>query len=166
MRAPRPVLVELATAMLIVAGVLSVLTSIEAVAQMADRGAVEPSVALLSVAIGLASVVLGLLLRTGRAWLVGVNLAAIAGFLELTSGSVVGLLYGLLDVFVVLALVWSRGWFRSALDAADREPADEVALEEEEHEGHGQREQDREGRELGPASRAGELSDHAVEGDR
>jgi hypothetical protein len=116
------VLVELATAMLIVAGALSVLTSIEAVAQMADRGAVEPSVALLSVAVGLASVVLGLLLRTGRVWLVGVNLAAIAGFLELTSGSVVGLLYGLLDVFVVIALVATREWFRQPLTPPTASP--------------------------------------------
>jgi hypothetical protein len=121
-RGPRPVLLELATAMLIVAGALSVLTSIEAVAQMADRGTVEPSVALLSVATGLASVVLGLLLRTGRAWLVGINLAAIAGFLELSSGNVVGLLYGLLDVFVVVALVATREWFRQPLTPPTASP--------------------------------------------
>jgi hypothetical protein len=111
-RPPRPVLVELASAILVVGGALSFVTSVEAVASMADEGGIEASIALLSVFIGAASVILGLVLRTGRAWLIGVNAVAVAGFLELTSGSIVGLLYGALDVFVVVALVASRDWFR------------------------------------------------------
>jgi hypothetical protein len=111
-RPPRPVLVELAAAVLVVGGALSFLTSIEAVAAMASRGGVDGSVALATLAIGALSVILGVFLRTGRAWLIGVNAVAIAGFLELTSGTVVGLVYGALDVFVVLALVATRDWFR------------------------------------------------------
>jgi hypothetical protein len=121
-RPPRPVLVELATAILIIGGALGFVTSIEAMSRMADLGTLEISVASLSFFIGAASVVLGLLLRTGRAWLVGVNLIAIAGFLELISGTVVGLLYGALDVFVVLALVATRDWFRQPLTPPTASP--------------------------------------------
>jgi hypothetical protein len=116
------VLVEVATAILIVGGALSFISSVEVLSRMVDRGTVEVSVASLSLLIGSASVVLGLLLRTGRAWLVGINLVAIAGFLELVSGSVVGLLYGALDVFVVLALVASRDWFRQPLTPPTASP--------------------------------------------
>jgi hypothetical protein len=121
-RPPRPVLVELATAILIVGGALSFVTSIEGLSRMADRGEAEPSVATLSLFIGAVSVAVGLLLRTGRAWLIGVNLVAIAGFLELVSGTVVGLLYGALDVFVVLALVATRDWFRQPLTPPTASP--------------------------------------------
>jgi hypothetical protein len=116
------VLVELATAILIVGGALGLVTSIEAMTRMADLGTVEVSVASLSFFIGAASVVLGLLLRTGRGWLVGINLIAIAGFLELISGTVVGLLYGALDVFVVLALIATRDWFRQPLTPPTASP--------------------------------------------
>ena len=121
-RPPRPVLVELATAILIVGGALSFVTSIEALSRLADRGSAELSVAALSLFIGSLSVVLGLLLRTGRAWLVGINAVAIAGFLELISGSAVGLLYGALDVFVVVALVVTRDWFRQPLTPPTASP--------------------------------------------
>jgi hypothetical protein len=116
------VLVELATAILVVGGALSFVTSIEGLLRMADRGEAELSVASLSLFIGAASVVLGLLLRAGRAWLVGINLIAIAGFLELISGTVVGLLYGALDVFVVLALLATRDWFRQPLTPPTASP--------------------------------------------
>jgi hypothetical protein len=121
-RPPRPVLVELATAILVIGGALGFVTSIEAMSRMADLGTLEISVASLSFFIGASSVVLGLLLRTGRAWLFGVNLIAIAGFLELISGTVVGLLYGALDVFVVLALVATRDWFRQPLTPPTASP--------------------------------------------
>ena len=115
-------LVELATAILIVGGALGFVTSIEALSRMADRGEVEIPVASVSLLIGSASVVLGLLLRTGRAWLIGINLVAIAGFLELISGTIVGLLYGALDVFVVLALIAARDWFRQPLTPPTASP--------------------------------------------
>jgi hypothetical protein len=54
---------------------------------------------------------LGLAVRFGRAWLVTVNVMAVIGFLELLSQSSIGLLFGVLDVFVVLALFRERPWF-------------------------------------------------------
>ncbi|HEV8697650.1 MAG TPA: hypothetical protein VGQ89_08155 [Candidatus Limnocylindrales bacterium] len=121
-RRPRPILVELASAFLVIGGALSVLMSVETVARMAGQGRIEASVALISLIIGAASVALGLLLRAGRAWLIGVNLIAVAGFLELTSGTIVGLLYGAIDVFVVVALVATREWFRQPLTPPTASP--------------------------------------------
>ncbi len=104
-------MVELAAAFLVVNGVLSTIASIDVVGRIGDRTpGIEP-LALLALAIGIATTALGVLVRFGHAWLVTVNVAAIAGFLELTSGTSAGLVTGLIDVTVVLALVWARPWF-------------------------------------------------------
>jgi hypothetical protein len=47
---------------------------------------------------------------------VAVNVAAVAGFLELTSGSAQGILFGVLDVAVVLILMRHRPWFHWSPD--------------------------------------------------
>lgn len=110
-RPSRPVLVELASAILVISGAISVLTTLEVMGRLADQGAVDAPVVLLSFAIAIGSIVLGILVRFGRAWLVAVNVAAVAGFLELTSGLGAGLLFGGLDVVVVIALFMERPWF-------------------------------------------------------
>ncbi|HJW23137.1 MAG TPA: hypothetical protein VJ506_11970 [Candidatus Limnocylindrales bacterium] len=111
-RPPRPALVELAAAILVVGGVLSILSSIEVVLTLGQQGQPVDALSLLSLAIGLGFVVLGVLARYGRAWLVAVNVVAVAAFLELISATIIGLLFGALDVFVVLALFWERPWFQ------------------------------------------------------
>ena len=65
---------------------------------------------------------LGVLVRTGRAWLVALNVAAVAGFLELLSGSAQGLLFGALDVVVVVLLLRDRPWFHGPDAEADERP--------------------------------------------
>ncbi len=110
-RPPRPLLVELASAFLIVSGVLSAVGTINiawGLGQTIDG--VGPLV-LFILAISVATPVLGVLIRYARAWIVTLNVAAVAGFLELTSGSQAGMIVGLLDVFVVLALLTTRPWF-------------------------------------------------------
>ena len=67
-------------------------------------------------ALGIGFVVLGFLVRRGKGWLVAVNVAAVAGFLELTSGSAQGILFGALDVAVVLILMRHRPWFHWSPD--------------------------------------------------
>lgn len=123
-RPGRPILVELAAAWLIIGGVLSVLLTIETLTNLADAGSADGGLAVLTLLIGIGIVVLGLLVRTGRAWLVTVNAAAILGFLELSSLTAQGLLFGALDVFVVLALFRERPWFawRSEQPEADSRP--------------------------------------------
>jgi hypothetical protein len=111
------VLVEVASAILVVGGLISILNSLDVVLRLAEAGpGVEP-LALLTLGIGIASVVLGILTRYGRAWLVTLNAVAIAAFLELTSGTIVGLLFGGLDAFVVVVLLLHRPWFAWQPDA-------------------------------------------------
>jgi hypothetical protein len=111
-RPARPALVEVAAAILIVGGVISLLSSIEVVATFAQRSQADLGISLLSVAIGAGLLVLGILVRYGRAWLLTVNVVAVVAFLELISGTIVGLFFGGLDVFVVLALFYERPWFQ------------------------------------------------------
>jgi hypothetical protein len=110
-RPPRPVGVEVASAVMIVTGVMSALMTIEATWAMANRGEATAPIAALSMALGIGSVILGFLVRSGRAWLVAVNVLAVAGFLELTSGTAPGFLFGGLDVIVVVLLMRDRPWF-------------------------------------------------------
>jgi len=110
-RPPRPMAVELATAIVIVSGALSVLISIDAYARMLELGSAGTQLTLLSIAVGLASLLLGILLRYGRAWLVGVNVLAVAGFLELLSGAPIGIVFGSLDAIAVVVLMVHRPWF-------------------------------------------------------
>jgi len=110
-RPRRPAGVELAAAIMIVSGAVGTLVSIEAAMRLSEQGELDEPLAVLSVAIGVATVVLGLLVRVGRAWLVAINVAAVAGFLEITSFSAPGLLFGLMDVLVVALLLRDRPWF-------------------------------------------------------
>jgi len=110
-RPTRPMAVELATAIVIVSGAMSVLISIEAFARMTELDSAGTGLTLPSLAIGLAMALLGVLLRTGRAWLLGVNVLAIAGFLELVSGTPLGMVSGGLDAIAVIVLMVSRPWF-------------------------------------------------------
>ena len=121
-RPRRPPLVELAAAILVVNGGLSAITSLEVVARLADQGTASAPIALLSLAIGIGSLVLGILVRYGAAWLVAVNVAAVAGFLEISSWTALGLLFGILDVVVVLALFRERPWFTWSPDAVGERP--------------------------------------------
>jgi hypothetical protein len=103
--------VEIAAAIMIVSGVIATLTSIEAAMTFSAEGQLDQPLAVASIAFGVATVVLGLLVRVGRAWLVAVNVAAIAGFLEIISGTAAGWLFGALDVAVVVLLMLDRPWF-------------------------------------------------------
>lgn len=118
-RPPRPVLVEVATALLIINGAISFLTSIEAMLTLADRGELTLLIAVLFVVLGVGTVVIGIALRYGRWWLLGVNYVAVAAFLELTSGTPQGWLYGGIDLIVVVILLANRPWFAWTPDDAD-----------------------------------------------
>lgn len=108
---PRPILVELASAILIVGAAMNLLISIEGLLNHAQAGddIVVPTV--ITIAVATVTLALGLAARVGRAWLVTVNVMAVIGFLELISATSIGLLFGALDVFVVLALIRERPWF-------------------------------------------------------
>lgn len=112
-RPDRPVLVELAAAILIVGGLTSLIGSLAA----------PGIVAILLVALNVVMVVLGVLIRRGRAWLIAVNVVAVALFLEITAlPSAFAIVFALLDAVVLVALIRYRAWF-------DWQP-DDAALEE------------------------------------
>jgi hypothetical protein len=126
-RPPRPIAVELASALLVINGLISALTSVLVAGRIAETvSGIEP-LAMLMIGIGLGTAVLGLLTRYGHAWIVTINVAAVAGFLGFTSATVQGLLAGVVYVTVVLLLLWTRPWFAWSPDADDEAQADPEA---------------------------------------
>jgi hypothetical protein len=107
----RPVLVEIAAALLIVGGAINLLISVDVLIRLAQQGSEIGLLTAITIALGISTFGLGLAVRYGRAWLIAVNVAAVLGFLELLSGTTIGLLFGSLDVLVVLALARERPWF-------------------------------------------------------
>jgi hypothetical protein len=102
----RPWLIELAAAILIIGGLQSLLT------------APDPFVPGLGILpwllLGLAvlTIVVGVLVRAGRAWPLALNVTAIVLFLEATAlPSPFAVLFLVLDAIVFIALVRHRAWF-------------------------------------------------------
>lgn len=117
---PRPVLVELASALLVVGSVVNLLISVDRLVNFGQTGGEIGVPVVITIALATLTLALGLAVRFGRGWLVTINVAAVIGFLELLSQTPIGLLFGVLDVFVVLALVRERPWFDwSALQRAE-----------------------------------------------
>jgi hypothetical protein len=102
--------VELAAAILIVGGTIQLLLGITTL-PVVPPGA--EGFAALALALNIASIAAGFLIRAGRAWLVAVNFAAILGFLDLlgAGGSPLSLMLGAAEVLVVGILLARRPWF-------------------------------------------------------
>ncbi len=105
-RPPRPLLIEIAGAILIVGGLTSILGSL---------GTLDPNADALDIVflgLGALTVVVGLLVRAGRAWVIDVNVVAVVLFLELTAlPSAVAIVFAALDTIVLFALIRHRAWF-------------------------------------------------------
>ena len=106
----RPAAVELAAALLIVGGAISLLSAVSNLSRL------PPGIELivgLTVALAIGSIVVGVLVRLGRLWLVAVNYAAVLGFLDLlgAGASPLALMLGLADVLVVVILFRYKPWF-------------------------------------------------------
>jgi hypothetical protein len=109
-RPPRPALVELAAAILIVGGIVGL---IQVATSAGDVPAGAQPLLAATVALDAGSIVLGLLIRTGRAWLLAVNYAAVLGFLDLlgAGASPFLLMLGLADLLAVGILLATKAWF-------------------------------------------------------
>jgi hypothetical protein len=105
----RPPTVELAAAILIVGGAVNL---IGAVLAAVAAWAADPFL-WLTIGLNLASAVVGILVRTGRLWLVTVNFAAVLGFLDLLGASVnpAALMLGVAEILVVVILIRHKPWF-------------------------------------------------------
>jgi hypothetical protein len=109
-RRQRPGVIELAAALLIVGGVLQLIGAFGAAASLPAGAEV---VFFVTVAIDIATILAGILIRTGRLWLLVVNYVAVLGFLDLTraGSSPVALMLAIGDIVVVVIVVMNRAWF-------------------------------------------------------
>ena len=122
----RPAAVELAAALLIVTGIVQL---VGAVAVAGTLPAGLEGLLLLTIALDIATIVAGILVRVGRLWLLVVNYVAVSGFLDLlrVGGSPVALAMAIVDAVVLYVLFTNRSWFghRAPAEADDpTEPAD------------------------------------------
>jgi hypothetical protein len=82
-----------------------------------DPAASEPGarpVIVLLVVLDVLTVIVGVLVRRGMAWIACINVVAVLLFVELTAvpgGSATAALLAVLDGFVFVALVRNRAWF-------------------------------------------------------
>ena len=121
----RPIAVELAAALLIVGGVINLIGGASSIPSIPPG--TEPLFAV-TIALALGSIIVGLLVRLGRIWLVAVNLAAVLGFLDLLGAgtSPLSLMLGIADILVVVILFRHKPWFdalqlrRTSADAEDQ----------------------------------------------
>jgi hypothetical protein len=101
-RPRRPILIEIASAILIVGGLTG----------FAGVLSVTGPLQVLVLTINLLTIVVGVLIRSGRAWVLALNVVVIAIFLELTAlGTTFGIVYLILDSIVLFALLRHRPWF-------------------------------------------------------
>lgn len=108
--APRPAVIELAAAILIVGGVLGLIGAIAAAPGLPPN--TEPLL-VVTVVLDIGAVVIGVLIRMARAWVVAVNYVAVLGFLDLMAagGSGLALILGVADILVVVILLVNKPWF-------------------------------------------------------
>jgi hypothetical protein len=107
----RPVLVEVAAALLIVTGLLNLL-GVLAVSNTLAPG--SEGLLALAVALAVATIAAGVLTRAGRLWLLVVNYIAVLGFLDVlrSAASPLALMLAVVDVFVLYVLFTNRPWFQ------------------------------------------------------
>jgi hypothetical protein len=107
-RPSRPLALEASAAILIVGGITSIIGTIGYQASGGDTGAIG----LLILALDILTVMVGVLIRMGRAWVFAINVVAIALFLELTAlPSAFAIVFVILDSLVMFSLFRHRGWF-------------------------------------------------------
>jgi hypothetical protein len=109
-RPNRPALIELAAALLIVAGILGVISLF---APDPRRPEGLEGLAVVTIILNLGQIVVGVLVRMGRLWILDVNFVAVLGFLDLAGagGSSLSLLLGLIELGTLAVLFTYRSWF-------------------------------------------------------
>jgi hypothetical protein len=123
-RFPRPAAIELAAAILIIGGILGMAGAIGGAASLPIGTGLLLAV---TIALDIASIVVGVLIRMGRLWILDVNYVSIVGFLDLLAagGSPIALIRGIGEVAVVVILLVYRPWFvRRAASPDDRGDVD------------------------------------------
>jgi hypothetical protein len=107
----RPVAIELAAAVLLAAGVFR-LIAIRAVVTTAGPRTFDPGVATAEAVLQALTIVTAVLIRTGRAWLAAVNIAAVLTFLEvLNLTSPVSAAFSIMFGLAFVATFVNKPWF-------------------------------------------------------
>jgi hypothetical protein len=105
-RPPRPPLIELGAAILVVGGLISILGT------LGTLEAATETLDIVFIGLGALTIVVGLLVRAGRAWILAINVVAVVLFLEVTAlPSAVAIFFAALDTIVLIALIRHRAWF-------------------------------------------------------
>ena len=109
-RPARPASIELAGAILIVGGAIQLVLALTTLPGLPPGG---ESFAALSLALNVATIATGILIRAGMWWLVAVNISAILGYLDLlgAGGSPLQLMLGAAEVLAVAILLARKPWF-------------------------------------------------------
>jgi hypothetical protein len=123
LRPQRPAAIEFAAAILIVSGVLGLVGAIGAASGLP---AGTEQLLVITAAMNVGSVAIGILVRFGRAWIVAVNYVAVLGFLDLlgAGGSGLALMLGVADIVVIVLLFVHKPWFDAVRRDAQRRAAE------------------------------------------
>jgi hypothetical protein len=120
-RPSRPLALEASAAVLIIGGFTSILGTVGYQVGGGDTG----MIGLLILALNILTVMVGIFIRMGRAWVFSINVVAIALFLELTAlPSAFAIVFVVLDSLVLLSLFRHRGWFYWEPPEPREEPVD------------------------------------------
>lgn len=111
-RPPRPVLVELAAAILIVGGLTALVCWVGSQLALPSLPADAGIVPAIIVGLNVVAIVTGVSVRTGRYWRFCINIVAIAIFLYLTAfPNAVAVTFLVLDMIAFVAMIRHRAWF-------------------------------------------------------
>lgn len=111
-RPPRPILVELAGAILIVGGLTGLVGWVGSQVALPDAPSDAGVLPTIIVGLNVMTIVTGIFVRSGRYWRFCINIVAIAIFLYLTAfPNAIAVMFLFLDVIVFVALMRHRAWF-------------------------------------------------------
>jgi hypothetical protein len=117
-RPPRPVLIELAGAVLIVSALVRLFVVALAIGAPPEAGVeATPTRVLIESLLQLLTIVTGALVRSGRAWVLVVNVVAVLAFIQIISVvGVVSLTFALLFAAASVIVYANRPWFEAMAD--------------------------------------------------
>ena len=107
----RPGVVELAAAILIASGVFGLVRLGLAVGGDGTPGPVPPAVVASEVALQVITIVVGVLVRTGRSWVAVVNVVAVLAFVQFLAATIVSVPFAILYVVAFVLIYLNKRWF-------------------------------------------------------